>query len=97
MNQMTPRTINAKTPRIVESGEHEDWPSLVRAACLTLRRTSPQVISGISISCRLANLPGEALGLATISRGLAAEYDLRESVSVDGARFTLRLARRASE
>jgi hypothetical protein len=95
MNQLTQRTTGDPLRGVDTSGEHTDWPTLIRSACLTLRRASPTVISRISVTGHLEKRPGEALRVTTILSQLASEYDLHASFRLEGNVLTVFLNRPA--
>jgi hypothetical protein len=72
-----------------------DWQELLSDACLTLSKAPEAAIPAVSVTLGLTGEPNEAQVIASLSRRLAAEYCLRETMVVDGRRLTVRFSRRA--
>jgi hypothetical protein len=61
-----------------------------------LQRASPEVVTSVTVTGRLATKQGNGKGLATSCHRLAAEYGLSELVSLGGTTFTVRFCRHLS-
>lgn len=69
------------------------WVTQLRCCCGALRRTSPDVLSRASFSAHLDGTPATLSLLVDLAEHIAAEYQLRAKVELEGQAFTIWLSR----
>lgn len=69
------------------------WSQSLRAACDAMSLPAGYGPTAIQVAGRLTGGPGEARLLRAVSRELAEEYGLQQSVSLEAEAFTARFSR----
>jgi len=77
--------------------ETERWGKLLRSACATLAGTPRDIVESVSVTAKPSDVEGEAVGVLTLSKRLAAEHGLTVAVEVQGHCLTVRFRRRTLE
>jgi len=85
--------ISASSPSAAKLALAIDWPSSLCQACEALSRAPVGAIDAVSVTGRLAGVPGERQALAALARRCAAEYGLERLVSLDDRGITVRFSR----
>ena len=73
------------------------WVESLRAACVALLRTPPDVMRAITLVQLATDVPWEAGAITVLSDQLAAEHGLEAAVECDNRHLTIRLSRRGTQ